>query len=110
MDGFRKELKLPNKLKIIMDTINSVISEKVLPDIRNTMVNQHPRFREEVDHRSSRLSRTAEEENIGNAWKTNSKPILVNSSQRNYFREDSDASLLSDNGNEPITIGHDIAN
>ena len=34
MDGFKKELKSQ-----IMDTINSVISEKVLSDIRNTMVN-----------------------------------------------------------------------
>ena len=44
MDGFRKELKSQ-----IIDTIKSVISEKVLPDIRNTMVNQHPMLREEVD-------------------------------------------------------------
>ena len=102
MDGFRKELKSQ-----IMGTINSVISEKVLPDIRNTIVSQHPRFRKEVDHRSSRLSRTAKEENIGNVWKPNSRPVLVSSNQSDYFREDSDASLLSDSGNEPITIGHD---
>ena len=103
MDGFRRELKSQ-----IIDTIKTVISEKVLPDIRNTIENQHPVIREEVDHRSSRLSRTGEEENLENAWKSNSKPILTNSSKRNVFREDSDASQSSDNGHEPMTFGHDI--
>ena len=49
MDGLRKDLNLQ-----MIDTINSVTSEKVLPDIRNTMAIQNPVFRdEEVDHRSS---------------------------------------------------------
>ena len=103
MDGFRRELKSQ-----IIDIIITVISEKVLPDIRNTMANQHPVFREEVDHRSSRLSRTGEEENTESAWKSNSKPILTNSSKRNVFREDSDNSHTSDNGHEMMTIGHDM--
>ena len=65
-------------------------------------------FRDEVDLRSSRLSRTAEEENTGNAWNSNSKAILTNSSKRNYFREDSNASQSSDEGDGSMTISHDI--
>ena len=49
MDGLRKDLKSQ-----IMDAMNSVINEKILPDIRNTMTSQNPVFRDEVDHRSSR--------------------------------------------------------
>ena len=103
MDGVRKDLTSQ-----IIDTINSVISEKVLPNIRNTLASQNPVFRVEVDHRSSRPSRTAEEENTGNAYQINSKRILANSSRRNYFREDSDASQSSDNGHDTMTISHDI--
>ena len=42
----------------IAETINSLISERILPNIPNTPSSQNPVFREEVDHRSSRLSRT----------------------------------------------------
>ena len=103
MDGLRKDLNSQ-----IIDAINSVISEKVLPDIRNIMADQNPVFRDEVDHRSSRLNRTAEEEKTGNAWKINSKPILANSSRQNYFREDSVASQSSDEGQDRVTISHDM--
>ena len=95
MDGLRKDLNSQ-----IIDAMNSVINEKVLPEIRNTMTSQNPVFRDEVDHRSNRLSRTAEEENTGNAWNINSKPILANSSKRNYFRENSDVSQSSDEGHD----------
>ena len=40
MDGLRKDLNSQ-----IIDAINSVISEKVLPDIRNIMADQNPVFR-----------------------------------------------------------------
>ena len=62
MDGLRKDLNL-----LIVESINSVINEKVLPDIRNTMENRNPVSRDEKDRRSSRLNRTAEEENTENA-------------------------------------------
>ena len=87
MDGLRKDLNSQ-----IIEAINSVINENVLPDIRNTMTSQNPVIWDELDHRSRRLGRTAEEENIGNAWKSNSKPFLTNSSKRNYFRENSEVS------------------
>ena len=75
MDEVKRDLNTQ-----IVDTINSVISEEILPNIQNTMTSQNPVFREEVDHRSSRLSRIAEGKRATNAWKTNSKPISVNSS------------------------------
>ena len=71
------------------------------------MTSQNPVIRDELDHRSSGLSRTAEEDNIGNAWKSNSKPILTDSSKRNYFRENSDVSQSSDEGHDRITFSHD---
>ena len=51
----------------IAETIISVISEKILPNIQNTMTNKNPVFREEVDRRSSGLSRTTEEKRARNA-------------------------------------------
>ena len=48
-------------------------------------------------------------ENVGNAWKSNTKPTLTNSSKRNYFREDSDASQSSYVGHEMMTNGHDTS-
>ena len=101
-DGLRKDSQ-------IIDALNSVINEKVLPDIRDTITSQNPVIRDELDHRSSRLSRTAEEENIGNAWKNKSKPILTNSSKQNYFRENSDISQSSDEGHVMMTNSHDNA-
>ena len=64
-------------------------------------------IRDELDHRSSRLSRTAEEENIGNAWKSKSKPILTSSSKQNYFRENSEISQSNDEGHVLMTNSHD---
>ena len=60
------------------------------------MISQNPVFREEVDHRSSGLSRTAEEKRAREAWKTNSKPALANGRQHDYFRGNSIASQSSD--------------
>ena len=102
MDGLRKDLNSQ-----IIDAMNSVINEKVLPDICNTMTSQNLVFRDEVDHRSSGLSRTSEEENTGNTWNINSKPILASSSKGNYFRENSDVSQSSDEGLNRVTISHD---
>ena len=103
MDELRKDLNSP-----IRDSINSVIGEKVLPDIRNIMTSQNPVFRDEVDNRSSRLNRTTEDESTGNAWKTNSKPILASGSRRNYFRGNSDVSQSSDEDHNIMTNSHDI--
>ena len=75
MDELKRDLNTQ-----IVDTIISVIDEEILPNIQNTMTSQNPVFREEVDHRSSRLSRIAEGKRATNACKTNSKPISVNSS------------------------------
>ena len=80
----------------IADTVNSIISEKVLPNNENIITSHNPVFREEVDYRCSRLRRTAEKKRTRNAWKTNSKPILVNSSRHDYFRGNSDVSHSSD--------------
>ena len=93
MEGLRKDLNSQ-----IIEAVNSVINEKVLPDTDDTITSQNPVIRDELDHRSSRLSRTAEEENTGNVWKNKSKPILTSSSKQNYFRENSDDSQSSDEG------------
>ena len=103
MDELRKDLNSP-----IIDSINSVIGEKVLPDIRNIMTSQNPVFRDKVDNRSSRLNRTTEDESTGNAWTTNSKPILASGSRRNYFRGNSDVSQSSDEDHNIMTNSHDI--
>ena len=42
----------------IVDSINSAITEKTFPNIQNTLCSQNPVYRDEVDHRSSRLNRT----------------------------------------------------
>ena len=60
----------------IADTINSIISEKVHRNSQITVISQNPVFREEVDHGSSGLSRTAKEKTATEAWKTNSKPTF----------------------------------
>ena len=103
MDGLREDLNSQ-----IIDAIKSVINENVLPDIRNTMTSQNPVLRDELDYRSGTLNQTAEEENTGNAWKSNSKPILTNSSKRNYLREVSGASQSSDEGHDRVIISHDM--
>ena len=54
-----EELKKDLNSRII-ESINSTINEKILPSIQNTLGSQRPRFREEIDKRSSRLSRTTE--------------------------------------------------
>ena len=91
----------------LIDTINSVIGEKVLPGIRNIMNSQNAVFRDEMEHRSGRLSRTTEEKNAANAWKATSKPILTSSSRRDYFRGNSDVSQSSDEDHVMMTNSHD---
>ena len=87
----------------IVDTIKSIFIEKVLPNIQITMTSQNPSFREEADHRSSRLSRTAEEKRARKACKKNSKHNLVNSSRHDYFRGNSDVSQASDEDHDMVT-------
>ena len=91
----------------IAETINSLINERNLPNIQNTMTNQNSVFREEMDQRSGRLNRTAGEKNARNALKMNSKPILANSSRRDYFSGNSDVSQSSDEDHDILTKSHD---
>ena len=58
----------------IVETINSAINEKILPNIQNTLCSQNPVTREEVDHRSSRLNRTTEGKKHQNARRNIQKP------------------------------------
>ena len=74
IDELRRELNSQ-----LVDAINSAITEKVLPDIRNIVTSQNPVFREEVDHKSSRLSRTTEGKKHQNAWRNIQKPTSINS-------------------------------
>ena len=104
IDELRRELNSQ-----LVDAINSAITEKVLPDIRNMVTSQNSVFREEVDHRSRRLNRTSEELGSRNAWKSNSKPTLASSSRQDYFRRNSDVSQSSDDDHEEMmTNSHDI--
>ena len=105
IDELRRELNSQ-----LVDVINSAITEKVLPDIRNLVSNQNPVFREEVDQRSSGLNRTTEAKFVKNAWKGNSKLNLATSSRQDYFRRNSENSQSSDNGHEEdiLTNSHDM--
>ena len=104
IDELRRELNSQ-----LVDAINSAITEKVLPDIRNMVTSQNSVFREEVDHRSRRLNRTSEELGSRNAWKSNSKPTLASSSRQDYFRRNSDVSQSSDDDHEEMmTNSHDM--
>ena len=104
IDELRRELNSQ-----LVDVINSAITEKVLPDIRNLVSNQNPVFREEVDQRSSGLNRTTEAKFVKNAWKGNSKLNLATSSRQDYFRRNSENSQSSDDGHEEdiLTNSHD---
>ena len=95
IDELRRELNSQ-----LVDVINSAITEKVLPDIRNLISSQNPVFREEVDQRSSGLNRTTEAKFVKNAWKGNSKLNMATSSQQDYFRRNSENSQSSDDGHE----------
>ena len=105
IDELRRELNSQ-----LVDVINSAITEKVLPDIRNLVSNQNPVFREEVDQRSSGLNRTTEAKFVKNAWKGNSKLNLATSSRQDYFRRNSENSQSSDDGHEEdiLTNSHDM--
>ena len=73
----------------IAETINSLISERILPNIQNTSSSQNPVFREEVDHRSSRLSRTTEGKKHQNAWKNIQNPSSISSNNHPRSRDGS---------------------
>ena len=103
MDELRMDLNSQ-----IIDVINSVIGEKGIPDIRKIMTSQNPVFWDGVDHMSCRLIRTTEEENAGNAWKTNSKPILASGSRQDYFRANYVVSQSSDEDRAMMNNSHDI--
>ena len=98
IDELKKDLNTQ-----IVDTINSEFSEKMLPNLQNTMTSQNPVFQEEVDYWSSRLIRTAEEKRASNVWKTHSKPILANSSRHDYLRGNSEVSQSSDGDHKLVT-------
>ena len=104
IDELRRELNSQ-----LVDVINSAITEKVLPDIRNLVSNQNPVFREEVDQRSSGLNRTTEAKFVKDAWKGNSKLNMATSSRQDYFRRNSENSQSSDDGHEEdiMTNSHD---
>ena len=105
IDELRRELNSQ-----LVDVINSAITEKVLPDIRNLVSNQNPVFREEVDQRSSGLNRTTEAKFVKDAWKGNSKLNMATSSRQDYFRRNSENSQSSDDGHEEdiMTNSHDM--
>ena len=104
IDELRRELNSQ-----LVDAINSAITEKVLPDIRNMVTSQNSVFREEVYHRSRGPNRTSEELGSRNAWKSNSKPTLASSSRQDYLRRNSDVSQSSDDDHEELmTNSHDM--
>ena len=105
IDELRRELNSQ-----LVDVINSAITEKVLPDIRNLISSQNPVFRDEVDQRSSGLNRTTEAKFVKNAWKGNSKLNMATSSQQDYFRRNSENSQSKDDGHEEdiMTNSHDM--
>ena len=106
MDELRKDI-----ISHIIDAINSVIGEKVLLDTRKVKTSQNPVFRDEVDHRSGRLNRITEEENTGNACKTNSKPTLASGSRLNSDvsqSSDEDHVTLMTNSHEMVTAANPI--
>ena len=76
-----------------MDSIKSAITEKILPSIQNTLGSQRPGYRDDVDHRSSRLSRTTEAESIKKAWGNHSR-LDFNFRERNQDRRDSSIDSL----------------
>ena len=57
MDGLRKDLNSQ-----IIDAINSVINDKVLPDICNTMTSQNPVLRDELDRRRGKYRKCVEKQ------------------------------------------------
>ena len=84
----------------IAETINSLISERILPNIQNTSSSQNPVFREEVDHRSSRLSRKY-------AWKNIQNPSSINSNNHPRSRDGSFSSLDRRVDRDMMTNSHD---
>ena len=92
----------------IAETINSLISERILPNIQNTSSSQNPVFREEVDHRSNRLSRTTEGKKHQNAWKNIQNPSSINSNNHPRSSDGSFSSLDRRDDRDMLTNSHDI--
>ena len=102
IDELRRELNSQ-----LVDAINSAITEKVLPDIRNIVTSQNPVFREEVDHRSSRLSRTTEGKKHQNAWRNIQNPSSINSNNRPRSRDGLLSPLDCRDDHDMMTNSHD---
>ena len=79
MDEMKRDLNFQ-----IIDTVISVIDERILPSIQNITNSQNSAFREETDGRSSGLGRTTEEKRAKNDWTDNPKPIRVGNNQNEY--------------------------
>ena len=90
----------------IAKTIYSLISERILPNIQNISSSQNPVFREEVDHRSSRLSRTTEGKKHQNAWKNIQNPSSINSNNHPRSRDGSFSSLDRRDDRDMLTNSH----
>ena len=65
-------------------------------------------FREEVDHRSSRLSRTTESKKHQNAWKNYQNPSSINSNSHPRSRDRSFSSLDRRDDRDTMTNSHDM--
>ena len=77
----------------VIESINSAINEKILPSIQNTLGSQRPGFLEDMDHRSSKLSRTTEAKNRNRA-SGNHPRICFNSRDRNHNPRESSTDTL----------------
>ena len=64
-------------------------------------------FREEVDHRSSRLSRTTEGKKHQNAWKNIQNPSSINYNNHPRSRDGSFSSLDRRDDRDMMTNSHD---
>ena len=103
IDELRRELNSQ-----LVDAINSAITEKVLPDIRNIVTSQNPVFREEVDHKSSRLSRTTEGKKHQIAWRNIQKPTSINSNNHPRSQGGSFSSLDRRDDRDMMINSHDM--
>ena len=81
---------------------------RILPNIQNTSSSQNPVFREEVDHRSSRLSRTTEGKKHQNAWKNIQNPSSIKSNNHPRSRDSSFSSLDRRDDRDMMTNSHDM--
>ena len=103
MDELKRDLNSQ-----IAATINSLISERILLNIQNILSSQNTVFREEVDHRSSRLSRTTEGKKHQNAWRNIQNPSSINSNNHPRSRDSSFSSLDRQDDRDMMINSHDM--